>query len=110
MQFLFAGPTLSTPTFEDFKSYAELRFKKIERLLTRYDAEFRTIRVSIDKEGRLYKLVVELNLPGDLVITAKDRDFRRALDAASKQLKIKLRRDKDRITNRKKYGFKSLGF
>lgn len=103
MQFLFAGSNLSAPTFEDFKSYAALRFKKVERLLSKYDSNNRTIRISIDKEGGIYHLVVELDIPNIVVVQAKDRDFRRALDVASKQLKIRLRKDKEKATERRKH-------
>ncbi|MCA9379299.1 HPF/RaiA family ribosome-associated protein [Candidatus Dojkabacteria bacterium] len=86
MQLLFSAPSLTAPTFETLREYGSKRFEKLARVLPQFNGE-PLIKVSVQKEGRLFVVHVEVAIPKVIVVTMKDADLRKAIDYAYATLK-----------------------
>lgn len=86
MQLLFTAPSLTPPTFETLQEYGSKRFEKLARFLPKFNAE-PSIKISVQKEGYLFVVHVEVAIPKVIIVTIKDADLRKAIDYAYATLK-----------------------
>lgn len=86
MQLLFSAPSLTAPTFETLQEYGSKRFEKLARFLPKFEGE-PSVRISVQKEGYLFVVRVEVAIPKVIVVTMKNADLRKAIDYAYATLK-----------------------
>lgn len=92
MKFQFVAPDLSSPTFETLQEHAHKAFAK----LTRFLHEDIVIRISVQKDGKFFKILCELNSKS-LIAHSHDRDLRKAINDAAKDLKTLILKEKDKL-------------
>lgn len=105
MKLIFAANTLTEPTQETFEEIAQKSFRKIERLIDENPEQEAEIRISVEKNGNEYLVTTELRTfkRGNHITKTNDRDIRKAVNEAAKELKSILRKDKDKkVTSRAK--------
>ncbi len=97
MQLLLTSPDLTAPTMETLREYADRRFVKLTRFLPAFGGEH-MVKVSVRRTRYLFEVVVEIEMPGKLIIHTKDKDMRKAIDDAYESAKktIVRRRQKQR--------------
>lgn len=102
MRYQINAASLTRPTFETLQEQINLRFKKIEKMLSRFKSGNAVFKVSVTKEGKEFVLVVELNLEEkgkNLVVKEKGYDLRAIIAEASKKLKFEITKLRDRKTD-----------
>ncbi len=103
MRYLINATSLTKPTFDTLQEQINLRFKKIEKMLSRLKTHNALFKVSVTKEGREFVLVVEVNLEEkgkNLVIREKGYDLRAIVAEASRKIKFELTKLRDKRTDK----------
>jgi len=94
MKFQFVAPELSSPTFETLKEHTQKAFAK----LTRFLSEDIIIRISVQKDGKFFKIICELHNKS-LIAHSHDRNLRKAINNVARDLKTLVLKEKDKLIN-----------
>lgn len=100
MQLLLTSPNLTAPTVETLRDYASMRFDKLIRFLPTFPGEH-LVKISVRRNNYLFEVVVELQIPGKLVVTTKNKDMRKAIDDAYATAKNTVVRKRRRLAQRR---------
>ncbi len=99
MEFIFNASSLTKPTFETLEEYTKKRFAKVEKLLSKHKDSEHEVKVSVEKQRDLFNLTVEVFHTEHHVVKASDRDLRKAIDIAAKELKTVLGKHHEKRIN-----------
>ncbi len=101
MRFTITAPDLTQPTYQTLEEYSKKRFAKVEKFLRKTDETDHEIRISVEKTGDIFNVVVEVFTPVHVVTKCKDRDMRKCIDKAADTLIRQLREGHDKHVENK---------
>lgn len=96
MEFIFTAPNISKPTADTFEDYSVKKLSKLKKFLREKKDAKHQLRMSISKQGDEFEIMAELFNSEHIVVKAKNRTIKPAIDNIYDQMKRKLTEGKDR--------------
>lgn len=89
MRYMFIAPDITAPTLDTVRESVSISFQKVERFLQSIGQKNVTIRISIQRSGRLFEIHVELiDYPKEKpFIKLQEEDLRAGISKAAKKIK-----------------------
>lgn len=104
MKLSIVAHSLTNATRETMEDVANKSFKRLSRLVVQDNNKEPEVRISAEQEGKEFVVTAELHTYkiGNLISKCRNRDLRIAINDCSKELKMILSKEKDKLVSRRK--------
>lgn len=96
MEFIFTAPNISKPTADTFEDYSVKKLSKLKKFLREKKDAKHQLRMSISKQGDEFEIMAELFNSEHIVVKARNRAIKPAIDNIYDQMKRKLTEGKEK--------------